>query len=151
MSITRTRVMIRAKYGWDMGAVEFSRSTRHPGDGYFQNMSGYVSMCWNIPQGPTSQGGLDTVRLATEGWVWEIQPQELKMGDAMGLCGPTSADGQGGTLVIFERWRNDDMYNNGNVAVVWEMPADDRLGPIQRARPYDPRWHYYRYRDIVDE
>lgn len=150
MPITRGRTLIRAKYGWEPGTIEFSRSTRHPGDGYLQNMSGYVSMCWKVPQGPNSMGGLDTVAMEALGVVWEIQPQELKPGDAMGLCGPLSADGQGGTLVLFEQWRGDDMHNNGNVAIVWEMPVDGRLGPIRRARPYDPRWHYYRYRDIVD-
>lgn len=150
MDITRDRVMIRARYGWPEGTLPFSRSTRHPGDGYLQTMSGYVSMCWRIPQGPTSAGGLDTVRLETEGWVWEISPQEMKPGDAMGLCGPTSADGYGGTLVIFDHWAGNDMHNNGNVAIVREMPIDDRLGPIQRARPYDPRWRYYRYRHITD-
>lgn len=150
MPISRARTMIRARYGWSQGTVEFSRSTRHPGDGYLQTMSGYVCMCWDIPQGPTSVGGLDTVRLEAEGYVWEIQPQDLKPGDAMGLCGPMSADGQGGTLVLFDHWHNNDMHNNGNVAIVWEMPMDGRLGPIQRARPYDPRWHYYRYRDITD-
>lgn len=150
MSITRTRTLIRARFGWEQGTVEFSRSTRHPGDGYLQTMSGFVSMCWKIPQGPGSVGGLDTVALEGLGYVWEIQPQELKPGDAMGLCGPNSADGQGGTLVLFSHWRNDDMYNNGNVAIVWELPIDGYLGPIQRARPYDPKWHYYRYRDIED-
>lgn len=150
MLITRDRIMLRGLYGWEFGTLEFSRSTQHPGDGYLQTMSGYVSMCWKIPQGPTSIGGLDTVALEVQGWVWEIKPQELRPGDAMGLCGPESADGNGGTLCLFEKWHQNDINNPGNYAIVLEMPVDGRLGPIRRARPYDPKWHYYRYRNVAD-
>lgn len=150
MPITRTTVMLRAKYGWPLNTVPFSKTDFHQPDGYRQDAAGFLSMCWDIPlNAKHSWGGLSTVSLESDGWAKEIDPIDLKSGDAIGYLGPNSVDGDGGVIVIFEGWLNGDhrtMY-----AMTYQQLPQYSPGPTYIARPYDMRWHCYRFRDIVDE
>lgn len=147
--ITRNRVMIRTRYGWAQETVEFGKTAFHEGDGYRTDAAGYVSMCWDIPlNAPHSWGGLSTVTLETDGWAYEISPTDLKAGDAIGLLGPGSVGTDGGTIIMFENWLNDNP--DFGYAICWQM-LPGSLGPVRRARPFDKHmWHSYRFRDIVD-
>lgn len=147
--ISRNTIMIRGRYGWPAGTVNFSKTERHNPDGYRCDAAGYISMCWDIPLTTKhSWGGMSTVTLATEGWVKEIPGSELLPGDAIGLCGPNSMDGDGGVILLFEGWLNDDP--NLGYALTWEQLPSGSPGPVRRARPFDFRWHAYRFRDVMD-
>ena len=147
--ITRTRVIMRAKYGWDRKTVPFSRTELHKPDNYRQDAAGFISMCFKIPlDAPGSWGGLNTVNLFTDGWFYEIQPHDLAPGDVVGYLGKDSIDVDGGTAVVFEKWLNDDQ--SLGLALTWEHLAVTSPGPDQRARPIDFRWHAYRYAGITD-
>lgn len=149
MSITRTRVVLRAKYGWPRKSVKFNPTGIHQPDGYRTNAAGYVSMCYAIPRDSrASQGGLTTVTLLTDGWFNEIDLVDLKPGDLVGYLGPDSIDADGGVAVIFEKWINDNP--DLRTALTWEHLPVVGTGPDQRARPIDFRWHAYRFRDIED-
>ena len=84
-----------------------------------------------------------------DGWAHEIQPHDLKPGDALGYIGADAVDADGGFIVIFHRWLDNNPELR--VAVTWEFSANVSPGPDQRARPVDFRWHAYRFRDIIDE
>ena len=147
--ISRQRVLLRAQYGWPQATVPYNKSAVHEPDGYRTDAAGFVSMCWGIPlTAPHSYGGMSTMTLETDGWVSEIQPVELLPGDALGLCGPGSVDMDGGVIVIFEGWLNNDP--NTGYALTWEQLPDSSPGPIRRARVHSFRWHAYRFRDIED-
>jgi hypothetical protein len=150
MTISRERVLLRAKYGWPTETVPFNKATFHAPDGYRTDAAGFACMCWDIPlHVPHSWGGLSTVTLETDGWVKEIPVRDLLPGDAIGHCGPGSTDSDGGSVVIFEGWLNGDM--NLGYALVWQQLPDVSPGPARRGRPIDfRRWHGYRFKDIVD-
>lgn len=147
--ISRTRVIMRAKFGWERRTVPFSRNGLHLPDNYRQDAAGYVSMCFDIPlDAPGSWGGLNTVNMLTDGWFYEIEAHELKPGDVIGYLGKDSIDADGGLVVVFEKWLNDDPSLAH--ALTWEHLAVTNPGPDQRARPIDYRWHAYRYVAITD-
>ena len=149
MTITRTRALLRAKYGWSRKSVIFNRSGFHKPSGYRTNAPGYVSMVWDIPLYVRHNvGGLSTVTLLTDGWVKEIEIRELKPGDAIGYLGTDSIDTDGGFIVIFEKWLDDNP--DLSHAVTWEFHSGVSPGPDQRARAVDFKWHAYRFRDITD-
>jgi hypothetical protein len=148
MQITRSGVMRRAQSVWPMGGVPYSQTATHPPDGYRQDCSGYVSMCWALPlNAPGSWGGFNTVSLVTEGWMREIRAADLRPGDAVGRCGP-GTEGDNGHVQLFVRWYNDD-------------PADSRYycleqaggvhGPRQRLMDWIPWYKAYRFRDITED
>jgi hypothetical protein len=144
MSITRERVLLRAKYGWPTETVPFNNGAVHAPDGYRTNGAGFVAMCWDLPN---IGGGPSTVGLVK--WVEEVPVRELLPGDAIGYFGPDSIDTDGGSAAIFEGWLNGDM--NLGYALVWQQLPDATPGPARRARPVDFRkWHAYRLRDILD-
>ena len=147
--ITRQRIMFRARYKWPQKSVTFSKTDFHP-SGYLCSAPGYVSMCWGIPKhAPRFYGGMSTLAMDSDGWAYEIDPKDMKPGDALGLIGPGSVGTDGGNIVIFEGWLNDDYMSN--YAICWEMLPDASPGPVRRARPYDgSRWHSYRYKDVVE-
>lgn len=142
--------MIRTRYGWAQGTVPFSKTAFHEGDGYRTDAAGYVSMCWDIPlHAPHSWGGLSTLSLESDGWAYEIDPRDMKAGDALGLLGQGSVGSDGGTIIMFESWLNNDP--DLGYVVAWEMLPEHPLGPVRRARPYNKNvWHSYRFRDIAD-
>lgn len=145
MPMTRTSAVLRAKYGWQRKTVDFSL-TSFKGK-YKTGAAGYVAMCWGIPASPPV-GGPNIVSLLTEGWAYEVPAEDLRPGDAVGYLGPDAIDADGGVIVIFEKWLNDDP--SLKVALTWEHLPITSPGPDQRARPIDFRWHAYRFRDIVD-
>lgn len=150
MPISRTSVLLRGRYGWPHGTVPFSKTTFHAPDGYRQDAAGFISMCWDIPLNVAhSWGGLSTVSLETDGWAYEIPPLELKAGDAIGYLGPYSVDNDGGVIVLFENWLNND--HTTGYALTYQQLPENSPGPVYRARPFDRRWHCYRFRDIVDD
>jgi hypothetical protein len=141
---------MRARYGWERKTIPFSRTEIHHPDGYRMDAAGFVSMCFKIPlTAPGSWGGLNTVNMLTDGWFYPIQPHDLKPGDVMGQLGEESLDYDGGTVVVFEKWLNDDPTLG--VALTWEHLAHVSPGPDQRGRPINYRWNAYRYRYITDE
>ncbi|WP_412542614.1 hypothetical protein R8Z50_09015 [Longispora sp. K20-0274] len=74
MSVTRADVLHRAATLWPTGSVPYSQDHLHPGTGYRQDCSGFVSMCWVIPLGADgSWGGMNTVSLVTDGWMSPIE------------------------------------------------------------------------------
>lgn len=146
LSISRTRVLVRAKYGWPRRSVPFQKNGIHRPDGYRTDGPGFVAMCYDIP--PDIRGGPNAVTLLTAGWMREIDPAELKVGDAVGYLGIDAVDPDGGVIVIFEKWLNEDPATR--VALTWEHLAVVGHGPDQRARPVDFRWHAYRYAHIRD-
>lgn len=148
MPITRKRVLLRAQYGWARKSVPFDQHAIHQPDGYRTNAPGFVAMCWDIPLTiPHTAGGPNIVTLLTDGYAIEIDPKDLKPGDAIGYLGPDAIDADGGTIVLFDRWLQFDQ----KLAATWDHLPVVGLGPDQRARHVDFRWHAYRYRDIVDD
>lgn len=147
--ITRTRVLLRAKYGWPKKSVPFEQQTFHQPDGYRANAAGYVSMCYDIPIGPGHAGGANIVTLLTHGFMEEIRPGDLQPGDAIGYLGPDAVDQDGGVIVIFEKWLNNDP--SLKVALTWEHLPVVGMGPDQRARPVDFKWHAYRFTHLLPE
>lgn len=130
--------------------MPFNRNGFHRPSGYRTDAAGFVSMCWDIPlDAPYSMGGMSTVTLLSEGWAHEIPRNELQPGDAIGYLGNDSVDADGGFIVIFEKWLNDDP--SLSTALTWDFHAAVNPGPDQRGRVVDFKWHAYRFRDIVDE
>lgn len=138
------------RYGWPVGTVPFSKTEFHSPDGYRMDPAGYACMCWDVPLHVRhSWGGLSTVSLLEDGWVTEIEQPDLKLGDAVGFLGQGSVDADGGLIVMFERWLNND--RSLGYAICWQQLKDTAPGPARRARPLDFRWHAYRFNDIVDD
>jgi hypothetical protein len=147
--IHRNTVLIRGRYGWETGTVPFSKTILHRPSLYRCDAAGFISMCYKIPlNAKHSYGGMSTVTLLTDGWVNEIPGSELKPGDCIGHCGPNSMDGTGGVILLFEKWLNDDPKLG--YAITREQLPDASPGPVQRARPFDFRWHAYRFAHILD-
>lgn len=147
--ITRSEVIKRAATMWKPGTVPYSQERIEPATGYRQDCSGFASMCWNLPRG--YYGGLNTVTLATGGYMHEIDPSDLKPGDAVGICGPGSA-GDDGHIVIFERWANDDP--DDNYYWMYEQAGGQR-GPVHRMVDYPyggsgAAWKAWRLNTITD-
>lgn len=145
-SITRTMVLLRAKYGWERKTVPFHKTAIHQPDGYRTDGPGFAAMCYDIP--PDHHGGPNIVTLLTQGWMREIPMADLQPGDAIGYLGPDALDPDGGLIVIFEKWLNDDP--SMKIALTWEHLPIVGMGPDQRARSVDFRWHAYRYAHITD-
>lgn len=146
LTISRNRVIIRAKYGWPRKTVPFHRTALHQPSGYRCDGAGFVAMAYDIP--PDIHGGPNVVTLLTQGWMREIPLDDLRPGDAIGYLGPDALDADGGLIVLFEKWLNNDP--GLKVALTWEQLAVVGIGPDQRARPVDFRWHAYRYAYITD-
>jgi hypothetical protein len=144
----RDEVLARSRL-WPDRSVEYDQQAIWR-DGYRQDCSGYVSMCWKIPPAENDGwGGQSTVTLVSLGYMREISVNDLLPGDAIGICGPETA-GDFGHIVLFRGWLNSD-------------PNDDRYycseqmggtyGPVHSVRnyPYDGyggNWRAWRYRGI---
>lgn len=136
--------MSRAGTIWDPGTVPYSQSTLHQPDGYRQDCSGYVSMCWMLPLNQ-SWGGESTVTLVTEGWMTEISRSELLPGDAIGLCGPGTA-GNAGHIQLVEKF---DAATG--LLTIWEQ-AGGTMGPIRRSiRQWPSGYKAYRFKGITND
>lgn len=149
--VTRAEVIERARTLWAPGTVPYAQDRIAP-NGYRQDCSGYVSMCWGIPPSENGGwGGQSTVTLVTRGYMTEIAPSTLQPGDAVGICGPNTG-GDAGHIVIFERWANDDPNNDDYW--LWEQ-AGGRSGPVRRMLTYPyggpwGQWKAYRFKGITD-
>lgn len=142
--ITRPEILVRSASLWPQGTVKYDPAKRHQPDGYRQDSAGFISMCWNIP--PGSQGGPSIVTLDTDGWMYGIQPRQLRAGDALGVAGPGA--GTSGMLVLFEAWVNGDPATN--MIITWDHLPDIK-GPLRRVRPWPgSQWHCYRFMHVVD-
>lgn len=96
MGITRAEILRRSTSIWPKQGVPYSMATLHQPDGYRQDCSGYVSLCWAIPHStPGSWGGMNTVSFVVNGLMKEIPQSELRPGDAIGKCGPGTAGADG--------------------------------------------------------
>jgi hypothetical protein len=147
VTITRSEALRRANSVWPMGGVPYSQSTIHQPDGYRADCSGYVSMCWAIPlNAPGSWGGMNTVSLVTDGWMHEINPNDLRPGDAIGRCGPGTA-GDDGHVQLFTRWLNTDPNDSRYYCL--EQTGGTR-GPHETLHNWPAGYRAYRYRDISD-
>lgn len=151
MTISRAEVLRRAML-WPAGTVPYEQGEIWD-DGYRQDCSGYVSMCWAIPPAENhGWGGQSTVSLVSAGYMTEIGVNDLQPGDAIGICGP-STGGDFGHVVLFRGWLNND-------------PSDDRYycseqmggraGPYHSVRryPYDGmggNWRAWRFRSISED
>lgn len=110
-------------------------------------------MVWGIPlNAPGSWGGMSTVSLVTGGWMREIHPNDLRPGDAVGICGPDTG-GDDGHIVLFERWASE--AHDESYYWAYEQ-AGGQHGPVHRVINYPyggptGPWRAYRFRDIQDD
>jgi hypothetical protein len=151
--ITRAEVLTRATTIWKPGTVPYSQDTIHQPDGYRQDCSGYLSLCWGLsPNADGGWGGQNTVTLVTRGYMKEIPASDLRPGDAVGNCG-IGTGGDAGHIVLFEKWANDDPNNDD--FWLWEQ-AGGANGPRRRMVTYPypgmsaPPWKAYRFAGITD-
>jgi peptidoglycan hydrolase-like protein with peptidoglycan-binding domain len=148
VSITRAEVLRRAHSVWPEGKVPYSQSRIHLPDGYRQDCSGFVCMSWGVPlNAPGSWGGLNTVNLVTDGWMHKIDPNDLKPGDAIGLCGPGTG-GNDGHIQLFTAWYNTDP-NNSDYWCLEQFGGTS--GPQRRLHHWPSNYKAYRYKDIIDD
>jgi len=136
--ITREDILWRTNHVWAEGSVPYSQSAVHQPDGYRQDCSGYVSLCWD--SGP--QGG-NTVTMVGP-VMHEISPVDLAPGDAIGRCGP-GTEGDNGHIQLFEGWAGD------GALYIWEQ-AGGTWGPQRRWLSAIP-WGYkpYRFNEVGAE
>lgn len=141
--VARSTVLTRAATIWPTGSVPYSQVTIHRPDGYRQDCSGFLSLCWAIP--PGQWGGENTESLVTEGWMSEIPVADLQPGDAVGMCGPETL-GNAGHIQLFDGWTGAV----GGGLVIWEQ-AGGTSGPTHRTiKRITPGYRAYRFRDIAD-
>lgn len=148
LEITRQRVIVRAKYGWPRKSVPFDKQVLHQPDGYRTNAPGFISMCYDIPISMRNWGGANIVTLLTDGWMYEIDPNDLRPGDALGYLGPDAMDSDDGVIVLFEKWLTEDP--NYKLALTWAHLPVVGMGPDIRGQSISFKWHAYRYKHIVD-
>lgn len=147
MSITRAEILRRAETVWGgFERVPYSQSTLHQPDGYRCDCSGYVAASAGIPAS-VGWGGPNTVTLVTDGWIHEINPNDLKPGDFIGRCGAGTA-GDAGHIRIFVSWDNQRLGDNGHA--VYEQTGGSS-GPHKRHYATWPSgYKAYRLNGVVD-
>lgn len=139
--VARSAVLTRAATIWPTGGVPYSQSTIHQPDGYRQDCSGFLSLCWAIPAG--QWGGENTESLVGEGWMVEIPTDQLQPGDAVGMCGPGTL-GNAGHIQLFDGWTTGGL-------VIWEQ-AGGTWGPTHRTiKRITPGYKAYRFTGIGEE
>lgn len=133
--VSRVQAVARAATVWTPGTVPYSQARNHQPDGYRQDCSGYVSMCWGL-----AAPGESTVTLVTKGLMAEVPAGQLQPGDAIGLCGPGTA-GNAGHIQLVEAVTATGL-------VIWEQ-AGGTAGPTRRTikRP-TPGYKAYRLATI---
>lgn len=147
--ITRNEILTRSRL-WPENMVPYSQNTLWH-DGYRQDCSGYLSMCWDIPPGDHGGwGGQSTASLVYNGYIHSIDPNQLEPGDAIGICGP-STEGDYGHIVLFRGWCNNDPSDNHYYCS--EQQGGTR-GPQHHIRnyPYDSilgNWQSWRLTNVA--
>jgi len=117
--MTPDESIARATTVWPVGGVVYSQVRDHPTDGYRQDCSGFVSMCWDL-----GAPGLTTVTLVTTGTMVEIPWTGLRPGDAIGHCGPHTGGNDGHVTLVAA-------VMAGSVRV-WEQRGGGIPGPTAR-------------------
>ena len=152
MTITRDEILHRAATLWPERTVPYHMDRLHP-NGWRQDCSGFLSMCWNIPPsiGHGFSGGLSTVTLASSGLAVPIAKDALQPGDAVGFLGAGS-DGPNGHVVLFSRWV--DASHTTYWAYEQHGPTKPTTyGPVYRTIQYGywgrPNFGAYQYRDVT--
>lgn len=144
--ITRAEILWRATHLWAVGSVPYSQSSL-ASNGYRQDCSGFVSMCWALDTNAFGWGGGTTVTLVTSGVMGEIPRADCQPGDAVGICGPGTG-GDAGHVVLFDCWYNNDP--NDDRFWVWEQ-AGGTSGPLHRVWNFanmGAEWRAWRYKNI---
>ena len=137
--ITPLESYARATTIWTPGTVTYSQVQTHSPDGYRQDCSGYVSLCWAL-----ATPGENTVSLVTEDWMREIPVDQLRMGDAVGLCGPNTG-GNGGHIQWVESYRPGQL-------IIWEQAGSGVLGQRRRVlKGINPGYRAYRFNGMTGE
>lgn len=132
MQITREQVDANS-FLWPDGTVPYAQFGPWPRP----DCSGYVGgLCWQIPV------AVSTVTLVTGGWMYEIPQADLRLGDAIGKCGPGTA-GNAGHIQLFRWWTATGLA----IAEQAGGPPGPRHHEIKRITP---GYKAYRFRDIVD-
>lgn len=145
MTITRSEVLRRARAVWPYGSVPYSMEALHSPDGYRQDCSGYVSMCWALPTTAAgSWGGYNTATLVTSGTMFEIPTADLKPGDAVGLCGP-GTEGPTGHVQLFTGWSS----TAGRYFCLEQVGGAS--GPLSASHSLPAGYRAYRFRGIIDD
>lgn len=150
--VSRTEVLRRAATVWPTGTVPYSMSAIHGPDGYRQDCSGFVSLCWGIPLDAVgSGGGFNTATLLSYGWMYEIPIEALEPGDAIGLCGEQTL-GAAGHIQLFEGFARKGFEGSARKGLaIWEQ-AGGVVGPRRRViGGVPPGYRAYRFRDIVED
>lgn len=137
--------MHRAYTGWPMGSVPYSQSTRRGADGYRQDCSGYAAMALGIP--PGQWGGPNTATFVSSGLIHKIDPNDLRPGDLVGLCGPGS-EGDNGHIQVFVAWFNSDPNDSRYYCL---EQTGGGSGPNKRLHDWPNGYAAYRYRDIQED
>lgn len=147
--ISRAEIIWRARNLWPLESVPYSQNTLSQ-NGYRQDCSGYVSMCWGLDPSAFGWGGGTTVTLVTSRAMREIPRADCQPGDAVGRCGPGTG-GDFGHIVLFEKWLNNDP-NDSRFWVLEQM--GDAKGPISRYWNFDTlpaEWRAWRYTGLKGE
>lgn len=148
MSVTRSEALRRAESVWPYEGVPYSQQKLHEPDGYRQDCSGFVSMCWKLAtSGPDTWGGYSTVTLVTSGLMKEIPVDQLQPGDAVGKCGPETG-GDEGHVQLFSGWLNHDPADSHYYC--YEQTGGGS-GPHHRLVDWTAGYKAYRYVGIVDD
>jgi uncharacterized protein YbdZ (MbtH family) len=131
-------VLERSLTVWPEQGVPYSQSQIHQPDGYRQDCSGYVSMCW-----ATARPGYNTESLVTQGVMFRIGFDEIRPGDAVGKCGPGTTGNNGHIQIVVD-------YDGPGGAVTIRDQAGDGPGWKQRRlKRINPEYLPYRFVGIT--
>lgn len=124
MTITRARIE-QLRVAIPLGVIAYSQSATNRYTGRRSDCSGLVSYVWDLPtSGPgTWLGAYSTESLFTQRLIAEIPRTGLQRGDAIGYCGPGSANGGGGHIALVLETKGDQVR-------VWDHGSG--MGPKDR-------------------
>jgi hypothetical protein len=101
MPTTRAQILTRA-HAIPLGVIPYSQAKTNTYTKRRSDCSGWVSYCWGTPTaGPgTYLGAYSTGTFYTQGLIQRLDWADLRPGDAVGYCGPTSP-GTGGHITLY--------------------------------------------------
>lgn len=141
IQITREEILSRSTMApWTPRSVEYDMDIDPPVFPYGKDCSAYVTFCWNVA------GDYNTETLVSSGLMHEIDPNDLKPGDAVGHCGPGSG-GANGHIQLFTGWLNNDP--NDNHYYCWQQNGIG-LGPHHDLEDWPGNYKAYRYANVVE-
>lgn len=132
MAITTLGAVEPRRRAIPLGVIPYSQSTISEWTGRRADCSGLISYAWDLP---TSGDGVWLKAYSTEslwrvGLIKEIPRSELRPGDAIGYCGPGTANGGGGHIALF-------MAADGDRVRIWDHGSG--MGPKNRWVTWDSR------------